>query len=210
MLLPRLVIFTLTLTLALPACQQVKSGDVLFEDNFADPGSGWMRRADGEAVTDYADGEYQIEINAFNLNVWVASGPKLADSVVNVEARVAGGPDNNLYGVLCRYRDDKNFYFFFISADGYYAIGKFRDGKQTFLSGASYQYSDKILPGQVANQLTATCAGNTLSLSVNGTQLAQAADQDFADGQTGLIAGTFELEESPVDIRYDNLLVTQP
>ena len=66
------------------------------------------------------------------------------------------------------------------------------------------------MPGQVANQLTATCVGSALTLSVNGTQLAQATDQDFVDGQTGLIAGTFELEESPVDIRYDTLVVTQP
>ena len=92
----------------------------------------------------------------------------------------------------------------------HYGIGKYKDGIQSFLSSQAYEYSDKILPGQVANQLTATCVGSALTLSVNGTQLARATDQDFADGQTGLIAGTFELEESPVDIRYDTLVVTQP
>jgi len=210
MVIPFHIRFALMLTLALTACSQAKSGDVVFKDDFANVESGWPREADGEAITDYADGEYKIEINVPALNVWAASGPRLADSIIDVDLRPAAGPDDNLYGVLCRYRDDKNFYFFVISADGYYAVGKYNDGAQTFLSGQSYEYSDKILPGNASNHLVATCSGNDLRLVVNGTLLAQTTDQDFADGQTGLIAGAFGLEDSPVDIRYDNLLVTQP
>jgi len=199
----------LLLTLLLTSClAQPKPGDVLFVDDFSNPDSGFNRTADADAVTEYTDGEYQIHVFAANLNVWGVSGPELTDTRAEVIARTAGGTENNLYGLICRYQDDSNFYFFAISADGYYAIGKLKEGEIVLLSSAVFEYSDKILIGAATNHLAVECAGESLSLAVNGAPLAQTADADFSNGHIGLIAGTFN--DSETDIRFDNLLVTQP
>jgi hypothetical protein len=76
------------------------------------------------------------------------------------------------------------------------------------LSGSSFEYSDKILPGQAAHHLTGTCIGNALTLSVNGALLSEASDNDFKAGLVGLIAGTFD--QPDVDVRFDNLVVVKP
>jgi hypothetical protein len=202
-------LLSLLLLLSLAACQsQPKPGDVLYLDDFEQIGSGWNRQSDADAATDYADGEYRIEVVTPNLNVWSVAGPQLTDAIIDVTARTAAGPDNNLFGLICRYQDDLNFYFLVISADSYYGIGQYRDGESTLLNSNVYEYSDKILPGPATHHLTAACIGNTLTLAVNGTQLAQATDIDFKTGKLGLIAGSFG--EPDVDVRFDNLIASAP
>ena len=198
----------LFLSLSLSSCGLPKSGDTLFADDFSKPDSGWNQQADADATTGYLDGEYQIAILTPNLNVWSASGPQLADVTIDADARTATGPDNNLFGLICRYQDDKNFYFLVISSDRYYVIGKLKEGQIAYLSGSSFEYSDKILPGEAAHRLTGTCIGNVLTLAVDGALLAETSDDDFKAGLVGLIAGTFD--EPDVDVRFDNLVVVKP
>jgi len=199
----------LALALTLAACQsQPKSGDILLTDSFDKTESGWNRQSDADATTDYLDGEYQIKVFTSNLNVWSIGKLALGDALIDVNARAAGGPDNNLFGLICRYQDDQNFYFFVISADSYYGIGKYKDGQSALLNSAVYEYSAKIPPGQATHHLTAACIGDNLTLSLNGTELAQARDTDFKTGQLGLIGGSFD--EPDVDIRFDNLVASVP
>src|SRR5574341_1155513 len=193
----------------LAACvTQVKSGDVLLVDDFSSPDSGFTSQSDADAITEYVDGQYKIEVFTPHLNVWSVAGPQLTDSIVEVNAHTAGGTQNNLYGVICRHQDDDNFYFFAISADGYYAIGKLKDGDIVMLSSQVFEHSDRIITGQAANHVAARCAVHTLSLIVNGSKLAEVTDEDFTEGKVGLIVGTFD--DAPTDVRFDDLLVTQP
>ncbi len=207
------LLLLITIFLSLAACQPpAQSGEVLFADDFSNPDSGFKRSADADAVTDYLAGEYQIEVLAPNINVWAVNGPPLAEAKIEATARTAAGTANNLFGVICRYRDDKHFYFFALSADGYYAIGKVieEDKKPRLvkLTGNDFQPSDKILTGAAANRITAICAGQTLTLIANDAPIAQATDADFTEGKAGLLAGTFN--DAPTDVRFDNLVITQP
>ena len=206
-------LFLLIVTALLTACAQTKSGAVLFLDDFSNPESGFQHQADADAITDYVDGQYKIEVFTPQLNVWSVNGPQLTDAVLKVNAHTAAGSENNLYGLICRYRDDKNFYFFVISADGYYAIGKVKEndaktGEISLLSSKVYEPSDKIVTGSAVNHVVATCLAQTLTLNVNGSQLAQVTDSDFSAGRAGLIAGTFA--DPDTEVRFDDLVVTQP
>jgi hypothetical protein len=209
---PRFILSLLVVSL-LTACAQTQSGDVLFLDDFSKPDSGFHQQADADAITEYVDGQYKIEVFTPQLNVWSVNGPKFADAVVEVNAHTAAGSENNLYGLICRYRDDKNFYFFAVSADGYYAIGKVKEndsktGEIILLSSKVYEPSDQIVTGQGVNHLQASCVAQTLTLSVNDQPIAQVTDPDFTDGQVGLIAGTFD--EPDTDVRFDDLVIKQP
>jgi len=185
-----------------------QSGSVLFKDDFSDPSSGWDRVSVQDGVTDYTDGAYRIFVNTGDTDVWANPGLKFDDVYVEVDATKVGGDDNNDYGVICRYQDSDNFYFFVVSSDGYYGMGKVVNGEQKLIGMESMPPSDIIKTGNVSNHLRAGCVGNKLSLAVNDQPLVEYEDKDFTAGDVGLVAGTFD--QAGVDVHFDNFVVTKP
>ena len=181
---------------------------VLFQDDFSDSGSGWDSVRKEEGVTDYENGAYRIFVNTDNMDVWANPGLSFTDVRIEVDATKAGGPDDNDFGVICRYEDVDNFYFFIISSDGYYGIGKVSGGEQNLIGADKMDTNDAIRQGNATNHITVECVGSTLSLSVNGTHLQTVEDADFSSGDVGLLAGTYD--EPGTDILFDNFVVTVP
>lgn len=181
---------------------------VLFSDDFSNTSSGWDRQTTSEGVTDYADGAYRIYVNETNMDYWANPGESFADVRVEVEATKVGGPDDNDLGVICRYVDIENFYFGLISSDGYAVIGKVKDGEQAGISSDGMDPVEGINLGDATNLIRMDCVGEALTLYVNGSQIASVADSDFAKGDVGLIAGTYDI--TGTDIHFDNFIVRQP
>jgi hypothetical protein len=186
----------------------IQSGNVLFQDDFSDPSSGWDRVNTDEGITDYANGVYRIFVNTDNTDVWANPDLSFTDTIIEVDATKTGGPDDNDFGLICRYEDSANFYFFIISSDGFYAVGKVIDGVQELLGDTEMNPNDAIKIGNMANNIRVDCVGSSLSLSVNGTQLVTVQDSSFYQGDVGLIAGTFD--DPGTDIHFDNFVVRQP
>jgi hypothetical protein len=182
--------------------------NVLFQDPFSDSSSGWDKINSKDGVSDYVDGAYRIYVNSTNTDVWSNPGMNFSDTSIQVDATKVGGDDNNDFGVICRYRDADNFYFFVVSSDGYYGIGKMVNGQHKLIGVTAMPPSDKISQGNATNHLRADCVGSRLSFYVNGTMLAEYEDTEFTSGDVGLIAGTFETPGT--DIRFDNFVVSKP
>jgi hypothetical protein len=183
--------------------------NVLFQDDFSDTGSGWDRVGDGDVTTDYADGSYNIVVNTTQYDAWANPYQSFpSDVIVEVDATKNGGPDDNDFGVICRYTDVDNFYYFHISSDGLAAIGKVTDGEQSKIPGGDWDAFDAINTGSATNHIRADCVGNTLTLYVNGDQVLSATDSDHTTGDAGLMAGTFDT--AGADILFDNFVVREP
>ncbi len=182
--------------------------NVLFQDDFSDPNSGWDRVSVDDGITDYGDGVYRIFVNTVNSDVWANPGLDFSDARVEVDATKVGGDDNNDFGVICRYQDAENYYFFIISSDGYYGIGKVSGGAQQLIGMESMPPSEVILQGGATNHMRADCIGSKLSLYVNGEFLDQYEDSDFASGDVGLLAGS--IDAAGTDIHFDNFVVLKP
>lgn len=213
----RFILLISALLFSVLACQAVSSGtsgsgepsgSVLFQDDFSDPSSGWDRVNVDDGITDYADGAYRIYVNTSDSDVWANPGLKFDDVYVEVDATKIGGADDNDYGVVCRYQDGDNFYFFVISSDGYYGVGKVLQGEQQLIGMDSMPPSEVIKKGNVTNHLRAGCVGNKLSLTINDQLLGEYDGTDFTSGDVGLVAGSFS--EAGVDIHFDNFVVTKP
>lgn len=183
-------------------------GDLLFQDGFTDPTSGWDRVRTTEGMTDYEAERYRIVVNASNADYWSNPGLSFGDVVIDVDAGKISGPNDNDYGLLCRYQDTRNFYFLIISSDGYYGIGKVEDGEQQLLAPPQMYHSEFIRIGEDSNHIQAICSGSDLKLTVNGDLLAEASDSSFNTGDIGLIVGSFD--DPGVDIWFDNLSVRVP
>ncbi len=183
---------------------------ILFQDDFSDPSSGWPSSHDPSAntITDYVSDGYEIYVGLDNYTVWATPGLDEADVSVEVSATKTAGPDDNTFGVICRYQDADNFYVLQISSDGYASISKRQAGEWRLLGADEWLYSEAIVQGESANALRADCVGDTLVLYVNGELLVEAQDTEFVSGDVGLLAGTFDTPG--VDILFDDFIVRQP
>lgn len=199
---------------ARPSSTPLPAG-VLFQDDFANPDSGWDKHTSADVTTNYDNGRYLIAVGQPSVDVWAQPGLDLTDVTVQVQSQYDAGPANNEYGLMCRYQrggDGKSsFYFFFISTDGYYALGKVSKDVRKILGPAegSPQPTRAIKQQTDAvNELTATCQGNHLSLAVNGTQVGEFTDDELKRGDIGLVAGTYD--EGGVKIHFGNLVARRP
>jgi hypothetical protein len=208
--LPPVVLSLACSALGGPAAQPAAPEDanVLFSDDFSDVDSGWDRVQAAEGVTDYDNGGYRIFVDRPQHDYWANPGQSFTDVRVEAEATKTGGPDDNDFGLICRYQDNQNFYALLISSDGFYAIMKYQDGSSELLGTDSWPSSDSIRQGGATNGLRADCVGDSLSLYANGDLLHSVSDSTFTNGDVGLIAGTFD--EQGTDISFDNFVVRQP
>lgn len=211
----------LVATTALTACGGPGGGatqgppGVIFQDDFSNPNSGWDTHSGADLTTNYDDGRYLIAVEEPLVDVWAQPGLELTDVTIDVDASYAAGPINNEFGVMCRYTrggDGKHsFYFFFVSTDGYYAMGKVVKDVRAVLNPAdgSFQPAGAVVQTlELPNHLSAVCQGSHFSLTVNGTLLGEFDDDELPRGDVGLLAGTFD--EGGVRIHFDNFLARQP
>jgi hypothetical protein len=183
-------------------------GEILFKDDFSDPTSGWDRVSAPTGETNYSDGSYRIWVNEPYTDLLANPDLELTDVSIEVEA-TAGGPDDNVFGLICRSNPaGDQYYFFVISSDGYYGIGRVDAQGQTLLNAEKMMPSDAIRQDKQTNLLRADCIGDRLTFYVNNQLLAEAQDEAYTQGDIGLTAGSFG--EPDVDISFDNLTATKP
>ncbi len=204
-----LMAILLLVSLIVAACSVTADpGEVVFQDDFSRPVSGWDRYYDPTYSSDYYEGGYRIHVLEPNTDAWASPRLDLADVQIEVDATKLGGPDDNVFGVLCRYKDSRNFYFFLVSSDGYTGIGVYKDGRRRLLTDDSLLPSEAVNRGNALNHIRADCNGYQLRLLVNGILVAEAQAAEWPRGDVGLIAGTYD--QAGTEILFDNFSVLQP
>jgi hypothetical protein len=205
-------LLTLIMSLVLGGCRSIfgppRSGSVLFQDDFSRPESGWDHYQDEQYISEYVEEAYQIEVMEPNILAWATPRLAFEDSVIMIEATRTQGSADNAFGLICRYQDPDNFYFFLISSDGFAGIGRRLEGQRQLLSDENMLPAGAILPGFEPNLILVRCVGARLELHVNGQFVTAVEDDTWSTGDVGLIAGSYE--RGGVLIRFDNFSVQQP
>lgn len=184
------------------------SGSVLFQDDFSASVAHWRTTLSEVGLAGMYKGVFRIVVKAPQVQIWSTPGLELTAVRLEVDAARFGGPEENRMGLVCRYRGAADYYFFIISSDGYYAVGKVTQGVPLLLGQEQMQYSAAIRTGWAINHLRADCVGDTLTFYVNYLPVALVHDGDHAGGDVGLLAGAFE--QTGVDVIFDNFVVFQP
>ena len=178
-----------------------------FTDDFSDPASGWGASSHETYVRGYQQGRYLFQIDVPRWFVWAMGGRNYTDVELEVVAKAAGHPDNH-YGLICRY-DEGQFYYFAISSDGYYAIYRMNaDEELRPLSGRAMLRSATIRTNDTDNRIAASCVGSTLTMYVNGEQVAQVEDETLSKGDVGMAAGA--VSQGGVSIWFDDFEAARP
>jgi hypothetical protein len=182
---------------------------LLFFDDFSDPSSGWPKVTRTDYVANYYNNSYRMVENTDNSDRWALPHElSFHDVIVDVDATMNGGPEENDFGIVCRYQNDDQLYFGMITSDGYYAIVKITRDDWNVLGHDHIEYSEWINQGAATNHIRFDCIGNELTLYANGHLLDQQTDDEYTFGNVGLVVGTYDT--TGTDILFDNFIVYQP
>lgn len=181
---------------------------VLFRDGFSGENIGWSTHEDSLSFAGFDMNGYRLWSKMPDFQFWSVPGLNFKDTLVQVQAKKLAGPDDNLFGVICRYQDDDNFYALMIGSDGYFGIYKRVDGRQVLINQEHLDFSTVIKQGEAANTIQAVCQRDQLTLFVNNMNLISVTDDTFNRGDVGIIVGNFT--EPGVDILFDDFIVFSP
>ncbi len=187
---------------------QINDSSILFMDDFSDPKSGWDTWSDHISSVEYDTGWLRMVVRQPYFDFRTSPGLSFQDSKVQVTAAMAGGPVDNLYGLVCRYQDEGNYYTFLVGSDGYGGIARVMDGDFEVITGGKLQFDARIKQASAPNRLEAQCVGPRLTFLVNDDLIYEVGDPKLIHGKVGLMAGSYQVPG--VDIIFDDFRVLKP
>ncbi len=187
---------------------------VIYQEDFGDVNSGWERYNEYDGVLDYENDQYRMRVNATKNLFWVKAAipDPQSDVAIQVTTYWQESQPDAPFGLICRLDSNNQYYYFYITGDGQYGIGKYLTSpgmEQVDLVDDGGNPSDVIRQGVNAeNTLLVVCNGNHLSLTVNQVLLLEVQDDQLSGGELGLLAG---VRETPgIDVFFDNYTVMRP
>jgi hypothetical protein len=184
-------------------------GGQLLSDNFESRSSNWGVGTDTDYEVQYVDGALQIKVVPANMKVY--SGPNdttYKNIHIEADAINQGSDSKAAFGVLCNQQViSDEFYFGYVTPSGEYGIVKsvFINDDVELTSGTT----DLISKDASTYRVGMDCAANgTMTLYVNGQQVATASDTEYAGGTVGVIAWSGDVE-SGTTVSFDNYVITQ-
>ena len=210
----KVVLAISALALASLACGAFSSllGDgSLLKDDFSNSSSGWGTGTDTDSSVEYSNGGLQMLVFTPNYLTW--STPNATDyENVHVEVTATHNDTNatTAFGVICNeLGTTASYYYFVITPGGEYAIAKAEVGQTDFFFTNDDQWgsSDLITQNAASYRIGADCGNGTLTLYVDGQQIASVNDASYTTGRVGLI--TWSGDEAPsADVVFDDFVVT--
>ena len=185
---------------------EIRDTDVTFSDEFRRDNGEWFTESDDDVTYEYAGRTLHIIVNSENRLGWTFNSTidELAavDYLVEVDVEQVAGPDDAELGLIFRFVDEENFYFFAVSNLGTYSLWKLVDNEWEAI--LDWTETDALqTDAEAINRLSVLTEGSQITLLANDVALAQLEDDTFATGTVGLMVGTFD--EVGVDVAFDNL-----
>lgn len=217
----RIILAIASLAMAALACQAVTGGggggaptetsNVLLSDNFSS--QQWGIGTDADSSVEYAGEALQMIVYTTNYFVW--STPNDQDyQNVHMEVTVMnnGTDSTTAFGLMCNQQSgaDSSFYYFAMTPAGQYAIAKAQTGQtDIFLTNNDeWATSDAIARNAASYRVGADCGNGTLTLYVDGQQIATVSDSSYSSGGVAVFTWSGE-EATNTNVSFDDFLMTQ-
>lgn len=186
------------------------SPKVLLSDDFSS--TGWGTGTDADSSIEYANDALQMIVYTPQWFVW--STPN-AEEYRNVHIEVTAlnneTDSTTAIGIMCNKQPSTNdFYYVAITPAGEYAIAKAVDGESdVFLTNEDqWAFSEAIPQNASSYHLAADCGNGTITLYVDGQQIASVSDTSYASGGVALLTWSGE-EATTTDVSFDDFLMTE-
>jgi hypothetical protein len=178
----------------LTAAPVAAAARTLLDERFTSNDANWPINAEAQITS----GAYRIATH--QAGQFVAIGAPIidlpADVIVSATFHKLGGPSGGGYGIIVRdqqtgARDGNNQdgrYYVLESGDKG-EVGIWRREADHWVDLLPWQRSDAVKTGTATNEMTVRAIGNTLSLSINGSEVATRTDATFTSGSAGVFVG---------------------
>ena len=193
-----------------------EEGEILLQDSFSDPTSGWDNEVFNEGETVYDEGAYRILVKDERLQMWsnIVLEPTRKALRIDVDATQLAGGSGDLVGAFC-YTDEASNVGYAVAiapAEQGYVVFAFRGGDFRLLESSGEAVS-AVRPVSEENELRVECLaspdGSTvLTLAVNGEALVRAEDETGGREFDGF--GLFvDTTEGGAEALFDDIVVTE-
>ena len=193
-----------------PGGENSQAGDILLQDDFSS--TGWGTGTDADSSVEYADGTLQMIVNTKNWFVWSTPNDQdYQDVHMEVTAINNDTDPTTAFGIVCDQQTiDDSFYYFAITPAGQYAIAEASlAASDMFLTNDDkWEYSDLIAKNAESYRIGADCGNGTLTLYVDGQQVASVEDDSYTSGGVALFVWSGE-EATSANISFDDFLLTE-
>jgi len=211
----KVILALLALALATLACDLPAIPGLngpLYQDNFDGFDQTWGTGSDSDSTVEYADGGLQFKVHKSLYFVWSTPNDEDYSEVhIEVTAKNNSADDNAAFGIICHQGiPDSNLYYGAITPNGQYAIvkGVVALDDEVLSNGGEWGDSDKISQGAASYRIGMDCGAGTLTLYVDGQQVASVQDASYSSGTVALFAWTDE-EENGAEVTFDDFVITK-
>jgi formylglycine-generating enzyme required for sulfatase activity len=196
--------------------EMIADQDVLYQDTFADPGSGWPIQSEEIVFFGYHPPDfYHVQVGTANSYTAVSRPPLFDDVTVEAEVQVdstdteAGG---YRYGLTLRRTSKDQFYAFTVSPrSSAWAILKSSGSDLEVLAEGQVDTLRGFAPAGFApdqnDTLRVDAQGSEFVFHINDEVVAQVSDAAYGSGEVGFFVQTFD--ESRAHIHYDSLVIRE-
>lgn len=123
-----------------------------------------------------------------------------------------GTDSTTAFGLMCNQQPgaDSSFYYLAVTPAGQYAIAKATQGESDVFLTNNDQWasSDLIAKDAASYRVGADCGNGTLTLYVDGQQIASISDASYASGGVAIYTWSGE-EATTTNVSFDDFLMTQ-
>lgn len=174
--------------------QAPQSAVTEYNDDFANPNSGWLIKQTDVYSLDYNRHlAYSIVLKKPKMMMYSIPPYPFQKPVQKAAVTFRGmllKPGSGTFGALCNFNDNQNYYRVSISGD-YYAVGKMVQGKWTELTSPYWQNLIQAQPDSEGYlKIGLGCFDGFIVLDVNGTGQTHLVDTDLTHGDIALYASS--------------------
>jgi len=183
--------------------------NVLYQDDFTDPNSGWPKVDEANARAGYHPPDfYHLEVKTPNDHLTVFREQVFDDATVEMTVLVdhADSPSGDFrYGLALRGSGEAQYYAFLISPrhKSWQIVKHTPEGVEVLQEGAE----DSIQGLNAPDVLRVDASGANFTFHINNRVIARVHDSAYTSGQIGFTVET--LDETLAHIHYDALVVRQ-
>ena len=185
-------------------------GRVILDDDFSSVQ--WGTGTDADSSVEYANDALQMIIFSKNYFVWSTPDDQDYENI-HMEVTVTNNDTDptTAFGIMCHQQITSDaFYYFAITPAGQYAIAKASiAAKDVFLTNDDqWEYSDFVAANAPSYRIGADCGNGTLTLYVDGQQVASVSDTTYTDGGVALFAWSGE-DVASANVTFDDFVMRE-
>ena len=194
-----------------PGSTSTPSPTVLLSDDFSS--TKWGILTDADSAVEYVNGALQMIVYKKNYFVWSTPDDQDYQNVHMEVTAINNGTDSTTaFGLMCNQQAgaDSSFYYLAMTPAGEYAIAKATQGESDVFLTNNDQWaaSDLIAKDAASYRVGADCGNGTLTLYVDGQQIASVSDASYASGGVALFTWSGE-EATNTNVSFDDFLMTE-